>query len=86
MRRTIRKLMAEANAEAEAAKAKAGAVSPWALFRARRRRWARAAGRGAAREPVGAAGWGRRRPGAPLWCGFFSSLTPVVGAAALSVA
>ena len=81
MRRTIRKLMAEARAEAEAAKAKAEAVSPWALFRARRRRWARAAGRGAAREPVGAAGWGRRRPGAPLWCGFCSSPTPVLGAA-----
>ena len=64
MRRTIRKLMAEAKAEAEAAKAET--VSPWALFRARRRRWARAAGRGAAREPpwvlqVGAVG-GQVRP------------------------
>ena len=57
MRRTIRKLKAEAKAKAEArteaAKAKAEAVSPWALFRARRRRWARAAGRGAVREPRG---------------------------------
>ena len=51
MRRTIRKLMAEAKAKAEAAKAKAEAakakaeaVSPWALFRARRRRWARTVG------------------------------------------
>ena len=44
--------------------------SPWALFRARRRRWARAAGHGAAREPPWAPeGWGRRRPDAPLWCG-----------------
>ena len=70
VRRTTRKLKAEAKAKAEskaeAAKAKAGAASLWALFRARRRRWARAAGRGAAREPAGAAGWGRRRPGAPL--------------------
>ena len=53
VRRTIRKLKAEAKAGAEAAKAKAEALSPWALFRARRRRWARAAGRGAAREPCG---------------------------------
>ena len=81
VRRTIRKLKAEAKAEAEAAKAKAEAVSPWALFRARRHRWARAAGRGSAREPVGAEGWGRRRPGAPLWCGCCSSPTPVLGAA-----
>ena len=84
MRSTIRKLMAEA--EAEAAKAKAEAVSPWALFRARRRRWARAAGRGAAREPVGAEGWGLRLPGAPLWCGCCSSLTLVMSSAALGVA
>ena len=85
VRRTIRKLKAETKAKveakAEAAKAKAEAVSPWALFRARRRRWARAAGHGAAREPVGAAGWGRRRPDAPLWCGCCSSPTPVLGAA-----
>ena len=50
VRRIIRKLKAEAKAKAkaEAAKAKAGAISPWALFRARRRRWAQATGRGAA--------------------------------------
>ena len=55
MRRTIRKLKAEAKAKAkaEAAKAKAEAASPRALFRTRRRRWAQAAGRGAAREPRG---------------------------------
>ena len=54
------------------------------MFRARRHRWARAAGRGAA--PVGAAGGGRRRPGAPLWCGCSSSLIPVLGAATLGAA
>ena len=59
VRRTIRKLKAEAKAEAaEAAKAKAEAVSPWALFRARRLSWARAAGRGAAREPRGCCRFG----------------------------
>ena len=55
MRRAIRKLKAEAKAKAdakvEAAKAKAEAVSPWTIFRSRRRRWARTAGREAAREP-----------------------------------
>ena len=57
---------------------------PRLFYRARRRRWARAAGRGAARQPPWAAGgWGRRRPDAPLWCGCFSSLTSVLGAAAL---
>jgi len=86
VRRTIRKLKAEAKAEAKA-KAKAEAVSPWALFRARRRRWARAAGRGAARGPPWAPeGWGRRRPDAPLWCGCCSSLTLIIGTAALGVA
>jgi len=45
------------------------------------------AGRGAARQPPWAAGgWGRRRPGAPLWCGCCSSLTLVLGAAALGAA
>ena len=75
VRRTIRKLKAEAKARNEAARAKAEAVSPWALFRAQRRRWARAAGRGAARGPpwvlhVGAVR-GQMRPSgaaaAPLW-------------------
>ena len=73
VRRTIRKLKAEAKAEAKAkaakakaAKAKAEAVSPWTMFRSRRRRWARTAGREAAREPprvlqVGAVG-GQVRP------------------------
>ena len=57
------------------------------LFRARQRRWARAAGRGVARQPPWAGeGWGRRRPDAPLWCGCCSSLTLIIGAAALSVA
>ena len=36
-----------------------------------------------ARAPVGAADGGRQSPGAPLWCGCCSSLTPVLGAAAL---
>ena len=45
------------------------------------------AGRGAALQPPWAAGgWGRRRPGAPLWCGCCSSLTLVLGAAALGAA
>ena len=35
------------------------------------------------RAPVAPAVGGRRRPGAPLWCGCCSSLTPVLGAAAL---
>ena len=62
-------------------------AAPLALFRARQRRWARAAGRGAARQPPWAGeGWGRRRPDAPLWCGCCSSLTLIIGAAALSVA
>ena len=38
------------------------------------------------RAPWGAAGRGRRRPGVPLWRGCFSSLTSILGAAALGVA
>ena len=62
-------------------------AAPSALFRARRRRLALTARRGAAREPPWAAeGWGRRRPDAPPWCGCFSSLTSTPGAGALSAA
>jgi hypothetical protein len=37
-------------------------------------------------SPVGAAGGGRRGPGAPPWCGCCSSPTPVLGAAATRAA
>ena len=60
--------------------------SPWALFRARRRRWARAAGRGAAREPPLALQVGPSQARCAPWRGCCSSLTPVLGAAALGVA
>ena len=38
------------------------------------------------KSPLWRCRWGRRRPDSPLWCGCCSSLTPVLGAAALGAA